>query len=403
MTLSLWLDEPYKPRDALRGDLQVPVVVIGGGITGISTAYWLGRSGVPCAVLEQGTVACGATGRNAGFVLEGTVPDYGDLVARFGRAEARALWAFTVENRERMVQVSAEEGIEAEIDRCGSVWAAASPQELDALRREAELLVQEGFPLEVLDAEEVAARLGGRGGFLGGVLNPRDMGIHPVRLTRGLAHAGERRGARIFEGTPALELERRSHWEVKTPGGRVRADHVVVALDAYAGLLDNRWASVIRAVRGQVLATAPAGRRLFPHLFYANEGFEYWRQTPAGRVVLGGLRRLALQEEVGTEDRLHPRIQEALEAYLRDLGVPPEVSVTHRWSGAIGISVDHLPLIGPVPGSPGLFLAAGYTGHGLAFAFLAGRMVAQLVATGNTEYPHALFPQRVLAAGPRTP
>jgi len=400
MTLSLWLDEPYKPRDVLRGDLRVSVAIIGGGITGISTAYWLGRFGIPCAVLEREAVASGASGRNAGFVLEGAVPDYADLVARFGRAEARALWAFTVENREWMVQVCAEEGIEAEIDPCGSVWAAASSREFDMLRREADLLAEEGFPLRVLDAEGVAARLGGRGGFLGGVLNPRDIGIHPVRVTRGLARAGERRGVCIFEGTPVLGLERHSHWEVITLSGRVRADHAVVALDAYAGLLDARWSSAIRAVRGQVLATAPVGQRLFGHLFYANEGFEYWRQTPAGRVVLGGLRRLALQEEVGTEDRLHPRIQEALEAYLRDLGVPPEVPVTHRWSGAIGISTDHLPLIGPVPGSPGLFLAAGYTGHGLAFAFLAGRMVAQLVATGDTEYPRTLFPQRVLGAGP---
>lgn len=394
MTRSLWLDEPSEPREPLRGDLEIPVAVVGGGITGISTAYWLGVEGIPCAVLERETVACGATGRNAGFVLEGTHPDYLTLIERFGRAEARAIWAFTAENREGLVRVCAEEGIDAEIDPCGSVWAAASLRELGVLYGEAERLAEDGYPLRILDAEAVRALLGGRGAFLGGVLNPRDLGIHPVRLTRGLARAGERRGARIFEGTPVVGLERvGSSWEVHTPRGRVRADRVVLALDAYTGLLDARWGAVIRAVRGQVLATAP-DRRRFGHLFYANEGFEYWRQTPTGRVVLGGLRRLALDEEVGTEDRLHPRIQEALEGYLRDLGV--SAPVTHRWSGAIGISADHLPLIGPVPDEDGLYLAAGYTGQGLGFAFHAGRLIAQLISGRDTDAPHALFPRRLL-------
>jgi glycine/D-amino acid oxidase-like deaminating enzyme len=153
---------------------------------------------------------------------------------------------------------------------------------------------------------------------------------------------------------------------------------------------------VIQPTRGQVLATAPVAHPLFPHLVYANEGFEYWRQLPDGRVVLGGLRRLAIEEEVGTADSLHPAIQEGLEAYLRHLGVPAAVPVTHRWSGIMGFSPDHLPLIGPVPGQDRLYIAGGYSGHGLAFAFLAGRMIADLVATGATDYPRALFPQRLL-------
>ncbi|MCS7173198.1 MAG: FAD-binding oxidoreductase [Armatimonadetes bacterium] len=397
-TLSLWLDAPYKPRPPLRGDLRVQVAVVGGGITGISVAYWLSREGVDCCVLERDVVAGGATGRNGGFVQEGTTPGYADLIARFGRAEARALWAFTVENRERMVQVCAEEGIEAEVDPCGSVALASDSHELEEFAREAALLSLDGFPVQLLDAEEVAGRLG-RPGFTGGMFNPRDIGIHPVRFTRGLAGAAERRGARIFEGTPVVGIEREgAGWRAVTHAGTVRAERLVLALDAYTENLEAPWVRWIRAVRGQVLATAPFPRR-FAHLFYANGGLEYWRQIPSGRVVLGGLRRLHAQEEVGTEDRLHPRIQEALEAYLRDLGVPPEVAVTHRWSGALGISRDHLPLLGPVPDEPGLLLAAGYTGQGLAFAFLAGRMITELIVSGSTDSPHVLLPARLARRG----
>ncbi|MDR5708955.1 MAG: FAD-dependent oxidoreductase [Armatimonadota bacterium] len=396
-TVSLWLDVPYAPRPPLRGEVQVPVAVVGGGITGISVAYWLSRAGVTCWVLERDVVAGGATGRNGGFVQEGTTPGYADLIARFGRSEAKALWAFTVENRERLLQVCAEEGIEAEVDPRGSVALASDLHELEELEREAALLTEDGFPVHLLDAEEVRARLGGHPEFVGGMFNPRDIGIHPVRFTRGLAAAAERRGARIFEGTPVVGIERAgTGWRAVTPAGTVQADRLVLALDAYTTQLETPWARWIRAVRGQVLATAPLPRRLFAHLFYANDGLEYWRQTPAGPVVLGGLRRLHAQEEVGTEDRLHPRIQEALEAYLRGLGVPRGVAVTHRWSGAIGLSRDHLPVIGPVPGEPGLLLAAGYTGQGLAFAFLAGRMITELLVAGSTDSPHVLLPDRLV-------
>ena len=396
-TVSLWLDEPYEPRPPLRGDLHLPVAVVGGGITGISVAYWLSRAGVSCCVLERDVVAGGATGRNGGFVQEGTTPGYADLIARFSRSEAQALWTFTVENRDRLLQTCAEEGIEAEVDPCGTVALASDRQELEELAREAALLSEDGFPVRLLEAEEVAERLGGRPGFAGGMYNPRDIGIHPVRFTRGLAAVGERRGVRIFERTPVLGIERAgTGWKAVTPAGTVQADRLVLALDAYTENLEAPWARWIRAVRGQVLATAPLPRRLFAHLFYANDGLEYWRQTPSGRVVLGGLRRLYAQEEVGTEDRLHPGIQGALEAYLRALGVPSPLPVTHRWSGAIGVSRDHLPLIGPVPGEPGLLLAAGYTGQGLAFAFLAGRMIAELLVKGSTQYPQALFPGRLV-------
>ncbi|MDR7571272.1 MAG: FAD-dependent oxidoreductase, partial [Armatimonadota bacterium] len=307
---------------------------------------------------------------------------------------------FTVENRERMLQACGEEGIEAEVDPCGSVALASDRQELEELAREVALLSEDGFPVRLLEAEEVAERLGGRPGFAGGMLNPRDIGIHPVRFTRGLAAVAERRGVRIFEGTPVVGIERAgAGWKAVTPSGTVQADRLVLALDAYTENLEAPWARWVRAVRGQVLATAPLPRRLFAHLFYANDGLEYWRQTPTGCVVLGGLRRLYAQEEVGTEDRLHPGVQGALEAYLRGLGVPPPLPVTHRWSGAIGISRDHLPLLGPVPGESGLLLAAGYTGQGLAFAFLAGRMIAEILVTGSTRYPQSLFPGRL---APRT-
>ncbi|MDR7555525.1 MAG: FAD-dependent oxidoreductase [Armatimonadota bacterium] len=399
MTLSLWLDEPSPARPALRGDVRGPVAILGAGLTGVATAYWLAAQGVAAVVLEAAVVGAGATGRNGGFLLEGTSPDFADLAARYGRQAARDLWAFTVENRERLLEVCAREGLACGLERGGSVALAASPAEAAALEHNAQLLAEDGYPSRWLDRTAVRTLLNGAraaDAFVGGLLNPRDLGIHPVRLTRGLAAVAERGGARIYEGTPAQALAAEgAAWTITTPAGTVRAEAVVLALNAYTVLVDATWHRLVRPIRGQMLATAPVPERLFTHLWYAHGGVDYWRQLADGRVVLGGLRRLAADEEVGTDDRLHPRIQQALDRYLRDLGVPP-VPVTHRWSGILGLSPDRLPLIGPVPDRPGLFVAGGYSGQGLAFAFLAGRMLAELITTGTTAYPRLLYPARVV-------
>lgn len=397
MTVSFWLDEPYTPRPPLASDLTAPVAILGGGISGVATAYWLSRAGCACVLVERNVLAGGATGRNAGFLLEGTVPPYDALAERYGLDTASAVWEFTVENRERLIQTCQDERIACECIRCGSVVAASSAAEFEDLRRHAQTLNASGFPREIWDRAAMLERLEGVGGFFGAVYNPQDAGLHPVRFVRGLATVAEQAAARIFEGSPVRSLVRHgNHWSVTTPSGSVRATSVVLGLNAYAATVDPTWYGLIEPVRGQALATAPVGREVFAHLLYANRGFEYWRQLPDGRIVLGGLRHLAPAEEVGTLDTLHPRIQDALTRYLRDLGIPPHVGVTHRWSGIMGFVPDRMPLIGPVVDRPGLYLAGGYSGHGLAFAFLAGRMIAQLIVDGDTEYPRILFPERLV-------
>jgi glycine/D-amino acid oxidase-like deaminating enzyme len=398
MTASLWLDEPYAPRAALTHESVASVAVLGGGITGVATSYWLSQFGKPSVLLERQVVAAGATGRNAGFLLEGTAPAYDALVERHGRATAGALWRFTAENRDRLIAACERESLGCEVTRCGSVVAASSVGEFEGLRRQAALLTEDGFRCEVWERAQMLDRLNGVGGFVGGMYNERDAGLNPVRFVRALAGVSEQRSVQIFEGSPVRSLEREGrHWRVATPSGSVRAESVVLGLNAYTAMVDPSWQGLVDPVRGQVLATAPVGREMFANLFYANHGFEYWRQLPDGRVVLGGLRQLAMADEVGMLDTLHPRIQDALTRYLRDLGVPPYVQVTHRWSGVMGFVRDRLPLIGPVPDRPGLYIAGGYSGHGLAFAFLAGRMIAQLIVEGDTEYPRVLFPERLMA------
>src|SRR5205807_583931 len=147
---------------------------------------------------------------------------------------------------------------------------------------------------------------------------------------------------------------------------------------------DEEWAEVresaarlkqeavrVRPVRGQMLATAPVARRVFERPAYANRGYRYWRQRPDGRLLVGGWRDTAVDEEVGEDERTTSRIQKQLEGFLRERCA--EAEITHRWAGTMGFSHDALPYVGHL--ASGVFVNAGFTGHGMAFATATGELI----------------------------
>jgi glycine/D-amino acid oxidase-like deaminating enzyme len=147
-----------------------------------------------------------------------------------------------------------------------------------------------------------------------------------------------------------------------------------------------------------MLATAPVARRVFERPAYAHRGYRYWRQRADGRVLVGGYRNLALEQEVGYDERPTDFLQRHLEGHLRDLGV--EEPVTHRWAGAMGFTDDELPLVGEVPGMPGVYVCGGYTGHGWAFAFQVAKLLAEHLLGGPSP-PGWLSPERFAQTPPR--
>ncbi|MBK7759034.1 MAG: FAD-binding oxidoreductase [Deltaproteobacteria bacterium] len=147
-------------------------------------------------------------------------------------------------------------------------------------------------------------------------------------------------------------------------------------------------------VRGQMLATAPLPP-LFECPIYANHGYDYWRQDPAGRIVLGGWRNLDPEAEVGHAETLHAQIQARMTEFVQSWVPDQTVEITHRWSGIMGFSRDGLPLVGPAPGTPGAVVGAGFTGHGFGFAFLAGAALARLIVDGQHPFCDDLSPHRM--------
>jgi glycine/D-amino acid oxidase-like deaminating enzyme len=178
----------FLAAEPLQGTGFADVAIIGAGVTGTAAALWLARAGVKVAVVEGREIAAGASGRNAGFVARGTTGSYADTIARYGREQARRIWAFTVRNHDLLADLvaqMAEQGWDCGYRQAGSLKLAASASELAALRADEALLRADGWEVESVGLRDIPPRL--RFSYRGGSYHPANAEIHPARFVIGLA------------------------------------------------------------------------------------------------------------------------------------------------------------------------------------------------------------------------
>ena len=389
-----WLEGAGELAPPLAGDVEADVVVIGAGLCGASAALALSRAGISTVWLEGRGVSQGASGRNAGFLLQGTCERYSRAVAIMGRSRAREVHAASLANHAAMAEAVAELGLACAYQKRGSLQLASSEDEERELVESAELLREDGFAADLREGEAIGPTLR-EAGFRVGVHLPEDGELQPARFVRGVAEIARVGGVRLFEQSPVTRLDAPATGDVvaHTATGTVRASVALVCTNAAAGQLLPWFADKVDPVRGQMLATASAPP-LFDCPIYADHGYDYWRQDELGRIALGGWRNLDPGSERGFEETLHPGIQERMTAFLHRFPALRSVEITHRWSGTMGFSRDGLPIVGAVPGTPGALAAAGFTGHGFGFAWLAGRALAEMLVEGRSGFAEMFTPRR---------
>jgi gamma-glutamylputrescine oxidase len=372
MTVSHWrrVDSPRR--------VDCDVVVIGAGVCGLSAALALSRRGLRTVIVERHAVGSGASTRNAGFLMRGAAENYAAAIELYGRNLARTVWRWTEEN---LAGLRAEGiGSLPSYRAVPSCLLALGPEEAGELERSLALLREDGFNVGWASAGDDAVWRHGRP--LGGLLNPDDASINPADLMRLLAA----RAGPVVEHQEVFAIE---------PGARgvtlrsaecaFTAPRVLVCTNAFAPLLFPSMAGIIAPRRGQMLAVRAAGLRL-DCSYYANHGYEYFRQTHDGTVVVGGCRRAFADVEVGYEDTTTPPVQSALEQFARDrLGLRPGAyEVIARWAGTMGFSPDGLPLIGPIPGlDDRVWFCGGFTGHGMSMGYRAAHAAVAAMLDGE--------------------
>ena len=386
-TVPLWLDEPHEPWPALDGDRTCEVCVIGGGIGGIATAWHLAQRGVTAVVLEAREIASGASGRNGGFFIAGAAPMYDRMRDLWGRERAAAIYAGTLAAQQEMLAVADSIGARGHFRITGMLRVGVDAAEAGAVRRHRAALREDGFPGELVAADELPAALGGPERL--GLLTPHDGGVHPARWIRALARAT---GAGTHERTrvTAPPVPDGEGVRVTTTGGTVTAGRVVIAMDGgLAALVPG--AAAVRPRRLNMVATAPAEPGVLPCPAYLRDGYEYAQQLPDGRVTLGGFSDLDGAASWTDAEEVSEPVQDRLDRYLReDLGVA--APVTHRWVGIVGYAEDPLPRCGEVPGGEGrVFALGGYNGTGHVQAWVAASVVAAQVCGEAAPSSYAAF------------
>lgn len=395
---SWWLhdalaDDPGEPAPPLRQDTTADVVILGGGYTGMWTALHLTDldPGVDVVILEQDIAGGGASGRNGGFVNS----FWGDveyLARRFGDRAAIALCEAGEDSVRSIGSFLDDNAIDAWYRADGEYVVAASEDQVgrwaDGVITADRLGIDEHFL--VLSAEEMRERISSPV-FRGALFRKVGATVHPARLARGMRRVLMDRGVRFYEDTPVTRFGAGSPALAETPGGTVRAETAVVALNAWA----SHWKRFRRTVvvRGSyIVLTTPAPEKLKEIGWTDGSGLadmrsaiHYVRTTPDGRISFGvGGMQPNLARRIGPRFAYDPHaIRTAVADLHRMFPGFADVPLEAAWGGPIDVSGHHLPTFGTI-GRGNVHYGHGYTGNGVGPAHLGGRIIANRIL-GKTD------------------
>ncbi|PWW34429.1 NAD(P)/FAD-dependent oxidoreductase [Chromohalobacter israelensis] len=385
-----------EPSQPLEGDTRADVCVIGGGVTGCSTALHLAERGYSVVLLEAGDIGHGASGRSGGQILPGLGTDITTVQQALGLPRAREIWEMSREAVRLTAELVERHAIPCEL-AWGYLHAAVKPRHIKELSSFREQMARD-YDYDALTwLEGDALREHVVTDAYPAALHDREGGhLHPLNYTLGLARAAQRAGVRVHPRSAAREIRRGQPATVITERGQVTADFVVLATNAYHGDLVPELSGRIMRAANYMIATAPLSEaqtaQVLPQndaLADANFVLDYYRLSADRRLIYGG--------EVSYDGREPPKLQARMDAKIARLfPVLEGVPIEYRWGGDVAITLNRAPDFGRLGAN--LYYAQGYSGHGMAMAGLAGKLMAEAIAGQSERFdvfaamPHRQFP-----------
>lgn len=378
---SVWMTSaiPARVFPKLDNDLQTDVAIIGGGFTGLSAAYHLARNGIACTVLEAHDIGWGASGRNGGMAVLRYKTPWAALARLHGEETARRLHRLLLDAVDILEATIADLNINCGFSRYGHITAANGRSALAMLEADVQWLATAGDRNPRMLGREETAELSGAGCYLGGYLDSRAGGIHPLNYSRGLAAGLSDLGVPLFTGTAVTSVNEDGQGvNVLADGGKVRAKQLLICTNAYTELfpfatnLQRRIVPVSTSVitteplhDSRLAAVLPKGHLVSDTRHLLN----YFRIAPGNRLLFGGRGSLTGKESPEVYDGLERKFFETFPSLAG-------TKIDHRWSGKVAVTLDDFPHVGRL--SPRVAYAMGYGGRGVALTALLGRMLADI-------------------------
>lgn len=388
---------PAPARPALAADRTVEVAVVGAGYAGLSAALHLAQAGVETMVLEASSVGAGASGRNGGQLHPGQRQSQLQLERELGAETARRFWALAVEAVELVRGLIGTHGIACDLHGglIHAAWKAGDvgemQAEIDHMRaaygHDARWIPKDAMPEWVQSTR-----------YHGGVYEPSGGHLHALNYARGIAAAAEAAGAVIHESTRVEAIEREGeHVALRCAGDTVRARHVLLCCDTWLGDLAPAAGAPALWINAYIGVTAPLGDRaaaLIPSGAAVSDTkvvVDYYRITPDGRLLFGG------GESYGARDP-HDLPRFLRKPILRVFPQLADVAIDYSWGGAVGLTLSRMPHMGRT--DPRVLFAHGFSGHGVAIATLAGKLMADAVTGKPGDFDlYAALKHRALPGG----
>lgn len=377
---------PAPPTSPLESSISTSVAIIGGGFTGVSAALHLAEAGIDCAVLEAKTIGFGGSGRNVGLVNAGMWVQPDDLVSTLGEQVGNRLLQELGDGPNVVYSLIEKHGIDCEAVHNGTLHLAIGEAGVKEIATRAEQWQRRGAPVEALSAGE-AERLTGARGFAGALLDRRAGTVQPLAYARGLAKAALTAGAKVFTDTPVAHGRKDGKtFQIETPRGRVTAEKVVVASNAYAFMMPSmNWSAhseEITFLNYFQFATKPLPADVVGRIL--PEGHGCWdtgmvmtsfRKDEAGRLIFGSIGAL---DAFGTAThRAFARRQ--VQSLFPFIG---EFDFEYWWDGKIDTTRSSLPVFHQP--EENVWSITGYNGRGISPGTVFGRALSGVVM-GNRE------------------
>lgn len=401
LPISAYLESPPDRVPPLAGDASADVAIVGGGLSGLSTALALKRAGVDVVVLEREFCGFGASGRNAGHLTPTIGKDLPTLLMLYGQERTASIVRFADHCVHRTEEVIAEHGIDCDYAPTGNLMAVVHPKQEKRLRRAAEVAGKVGADVRFLEPEEMRAR-GLPPAFLCGALEGAGGTLDPGKLVLGLRRAALAAGVRIHEGTRVTRVEVGARPVVRTAHGALRAERVVMATNAWTREIGAPGAKVL-PLYVTLFETAPlddaqlaaiGGWPRREGVYTAHEILESYRLT-SRRTIVGGSKMPRYHWGARPADHGGPNAhsQATIVYAFRDrFPALAEVPIARFWGGWIAMTLNFLPSIGAHGRDGRHWHALGYNGHGVAQATAIGEILADCITGSDNEWAR-VFPK----------
>ena len=356
----------------LEGDLNVDVVIVGAGFSGVATAVELCERGYKVALVESNRIGWGATGRNGGQIIGGYGSDPSAFSSSIGSEGVKIVESMGSE----CVQIIKERIEKYNID-CDLKWGycevGLKKRHLKSYREWA----AEDSAIQILDQNEIKEYVNSDL-YLGGYYREDWGHIQPLNLCIGEAKAAEVMGAKIFEQTQITRITYGENPAVHTDKGSIKANHVILCGNAYMGNLVPYLDARVLPATSCIIATEPLSDEQLQQTMVrdvavcdSRTALDYYRLSADKRLLFGGLSNYTGLEPSNVQAIMHAKMTKVFPSLKN-------TRIDYSWSGSMGISVRRMPQIGRIKNSNVLYIS-GYSGHGVAPTHMTGRILAEAV------------------------